>query len=263
MISKEVKNSKRLYKIYEKSDLNDSSVHAFASLQWNLGSPALNYRNQGFAITLKKKLHRVYMLHQKKRISSHPSPFSGSHHFTLLGKTCRKSFFPTALHWETNVFRRCPSELDNHVTHHAQRTCSCGEGTARNFGFKRFWSQYKCYGKWCILFLSLITPELFRFSQRYYLIYVWSWVIFKMVSIFYFYRTIKKKNFLFKLQKELIAARHYARHIMSMGNVFFFVSTTKPFSKLVALGWFMCRICWTFVSVIVYAFLFNVIKYLW
>ena len=43
---------------------------------------------------------------------------------------------------------RCrPSELDSHMTHHAERTCSCGEGTAGNSGSKRFWSQCEGYGE--------------------------------------------------------------------------------------------------------------------
>ena len=54
-----------------------------------------------------------------------------------------------------------------------QRTCSCGEGTARNPGSKRFWSQYKVYGEnGAFLFFSLLTPYLVRFSQRYYQIHV-------------------------------------------------------------------------------------------
>ena len=36
-----------------------------------------------------------------------------------------------------------------------QRTCSCGEGNARNSGSKRFWSQYKVYEKMVRFYVSL------------------------------------------------------------------------------------------------------------
>ena len=54
----------------------------------------------------------------------------------------------------------------------AQRTCSCDEGTARNSGSKRFCSQYKVYGKVVRFCFSLLTPNLLKFAQRYYLIHV-------------------------------------------------------------------------------------------
>ena len=74
---------------------------------------------------------------------------------------------------KTVIFLRCcPSELDSHVTHHAQRTCSCGEGTARNSGSKRFCSQCKGYGKTVHFYFFLFSHQLLRFSQRYYLIHV-------------------------------------------------------------------------------------------
>ena len=39
----------------------------------------------------------------------------------------------------------------------AQRTCSCGEGTARNSGSKRFWIQYKVNGKMVRFYLFLFS----------------------------------------------------------------------------------------------------------
>ena len=53
--------------------------------------------------------------------------------------------------------RCCSSELDSHVTHHEQRTRSCGEGTARNSGSKRFWNQCKGCGKMVYFLLFLFS----------------------------------------------------------------------------------------------------------
>ena len=38
-----------------------------------------------------------------------------------------------------------------------QRTCSCGEGTAKNSGSKRFWSQCKVYGRMVRFYVFLFS----------------------------------------------------------------------------------------------------------
>ena len=57
----------------------------------------------------------------------------------------------------------------------------------------------KYMGKWCVFILSLLTPNLLRFAQRYYPIHFHNSFFFKIILILYFYGTISKMSYHFPL----------------------------------------------------------------